>query len=878
MFPRRSIFLALAFVICGEFARAQTVINSTFLDRYPEGNYDRYSEPNNWSPAEVPNNSVGPQFNVTIGDLFPSGVTFDVDATVSNLTFSSQTGNHFDIRGKTFAVTGTTSIASPETNLLIWSNYDAPGPAKFDAGTLSTFSDHTLTGIYQIGTIYSTVPATLQFAGADIWTLNGSLWLEGPLATVVDQFGNDALRNLKRVGKGSILSFDDHEGGTNAPLFVEGLLGISQFNDTGTFTAAAGLTNFDPATRTLTGGSFSLYASTAPVELRFNAADIVNLASELFLVGATTKIADLAGNDGLRNFARILPAGTLTLTQRNLSVPASFQNDGSLTLNDRSIFSVNGALANFDPATRTFTGGKFILSQNSLLKFTNADIVHNASSITISGAGIIQDLNGADALRNFSDNLPSGEFVIENSTDFTASGAFANAGKIETAPRRVSFHQVLPQGRFLLPAGFNYTQTGGSTVNGGYLAADRVDIEGGSFSGGGMVKGDVTIKNAVISTTPSTLIQGNLTLQPDAHFRYSLSFGEPKQITGKVTLGGALEIDVPADRFLSSTTLLTVLKSATPLTGVFSNAPDGARIRTVDGKGSMTVSYGATTVTLFGYQPEPPPAQLLNLSSRAFLSAASNDPFGDRAVVIGGFIVSGVDAKEVVVRGLGPSLSQFGLSPVLADPVLELHAADGSLIASNDNWRQNEAAIQGAGLAPSDDREAALRTVLVPGTYTVVIREKTGQGGHGLVEIYDLTQNTTSKLANISTRGFTDADHLLIGGIIAGGSGPGTADVVVRALGPELRDFGISNAIDDPTLEVRDSNGAVVGVNDDCSAVYPDPITVSNLAPSAKAESAITSRSRPAATPRSSGQKRTMMVSRCSRFTICGGDAETRRA
>jgi hypothetical protein len=127
----------------------------------------------------------------------------------------------------------------------------------------------------------------------------------------------------------------------------------------------------------------------------------------------------------------------------------------------------------------------------------------------------------------------------------------------------------------------------------------------------------------------------------------------------------------------------------------------------------------------------------------------------------------------------------------------------------------------------------------LPGTYTVVIREKNGRGGHGLVEIYDLAQNATSKLANISTRGFTDADHLLIGGLIAGGAGPGTADVVVRALGPALRDFGISNAIDDPTLEVRDSNGAVVGSNDDWSAVYPDPITLSDLTPSNKAESAI---------------------------------------
>src|SRR5205823_12110573 len=91
---------------------------------------------------------------------------------------------------------------------------------------------------------------------------------------------------------------------------------------------------------------------------------------------------------------------------------------------------------------------------------------------------------------------------------------------------------------------------------------------------------------------------------------------------------------------------------------------------------------------------------------RAFMWAAKDDPSGVRAVIIGGFIVSGNAQKEIVLRALGPSLAQFGLSPVLLDPILELHGADGSLIASNDNWVENRAAITATGLAPTDDREA----------------------------------------------------------------------------------------------------------------------------------------------------------------------------
>jgi hypothetical protein len=340
------------------------------------------------------------------------------------------------------------------------------------------------------------------------------------------------------------------------------------------------------------------------------------------------------------------------------------------------------------------------------------------------------------------------------------------------------------------------------------------------------------------------VIQGNLTLQPDAHFRYTFDLNQPKEVTGKVTLAGTLEIDIPGNLFISSTTFLTVLQAApsqgvTSLTGVFSNAPNGSRIKTVDGKGSVLVTYTATAVAVFGYQAEPPPAQLVNISSRAFLSAASDDVFGDRAVVIGGFIVTGLNSKEVVVRGLGPSLAQFGLNPVLADPTLELRRANGTLIASNDNWRENEAAILSADLAPGDDRESALRATVGPGAYSVVIREKNGLAGHALVEIYDLTPDGSTKLGNISTRGFADASTVLIGGIIAGGSGQANADIVARALGPELRNYGISNALDDPTLEVRDTNGAIVGFNDDWSSTSSNPVVSNGLAPSDQRESAM---------------------------------------
>ena len=143
-------------------------------------------------------------------------------------------------------------------------------------------------------------------------------------------------------------------------------------------------------------------------------------------------------------------------------------------------------------------------------------------------------------------------------------------------------------------------------------------------------------------------------------------------------------------------------------------------------------------------------AQLLNISTRMRVQSGDN-------VLIGGFIVTGNEAKKVVLRAIGPSLTQVGVAGALADPVLELHAADGSLITSNDNWKETQQAeIEAAGFAPQDDLESAIIATLDPGAYTAIVRGQNGSSGVGLVEGYDLDQPADAQLANISTRGFVE--------------------------------------------------------------------------------------------------------------------------
>jgi hypothetical protein len=110
--------------------------------------------------------------------------------------------------------------------------------------------------------------------------------------------------------------------------------------------------------------------------------------------------------------------------------------------------------------------------------------------------------------------------------------------------------------------------------------------------------------------------------------------------------------------------------------------------------------------------------------------------------MIGGFIIGGDQPVNVVVRGIGPSLTNFGLSGALDDPVLEVHDRNGTLLAQDDNWRtsQEQTLIQ-TGLAPADDREAALILSLQPGAYTAIVRGKNDSVGVGLVEVFNLDAN-----------------------------------------------------------------------------------------------------------------------------------------
>lgn len=227
-----------------------------------------------------------------------------------------------------------------------------------------------------------------------------------------------------------------------------------------------------------------------------------------------------------------------------------------------------------------------------------------------------------------------------------------------------------------------------------------------------------------------------------------------------------------------------------------------------------------------------PPSQLTNISTRLHVLTGGN-------VLIAGVIITGSGNKKVLLRALGKTLENFGITDALQDPTIELHDGTGATIASNDNWKdtqQNE--ITATGKAPPNDLESAILHTFAPGPYTAIVRGKNGTTGTALVEAYDVDPLVNAHLSNISTRGFVGVDNgVMIGGFIVS---PGDSlNVVVRALGPTLTKFGLANALQDPTLSLRNANGTEIASNNNWKDSQQAVLQTAGLAPPDDRESAI---------------------------------------
>jgi hypothetical protein len=231
-----------------------------------------------------------------------------------------------------------------------------------------------------------------------------------------------------------------------------------------------------------------------------------------------------------------------------------------------------------------------------------------------------------------------------------------------------------------------------------------------------------------------------------------------------------------------------------------------------------------------------------NVSTRLPVGTGDN-------VLIEGFIVQGPagSTKKIMVRAIGPSLIPFGIADALANPTLEIHDSTNAIVATNDDWKTTQlgglitsdqaAAITASQVAPGNDLESAIIADLGPGSYTAVVRGFGNTTGTGVVDAYDLSSGSPARLANIATRGLIQpGDKLMIAGFIIQN---GSVRAVVRAIGPSLGAFGITNALPDTTLQLRDQDGNIVLENDDWQTTQKQELEDTGLQPTHDLEAAI---------------------------------------
>lgn len=219
-----------------------------------------------------------------------------------------------------------------------------------------------------------------------------------------------------------------------------------------------------------------------------------------------------------------------------------------------------------------------------------------------------------------------------------------------------------------------------------------------------------------------------------------------------------------------------------------------------------------------------PPSRLTNLSARAYGSTGNN-------VTIGGFVIRGGGSKRLLLRGVGPTLTKFGidLAEVMADPMIEIHDAldNNVVVTTNDNWGDNlnriditltAAELGASAIADGDVQSSAALLTLPPGVYSFIARDKADRSGVLLVEAYDADSATAdSSLINISSRAYCGVDNkVTIAGFVVSGNAP--KRLLLRAVGPSLAMFGLRPAelLHDPVIEIHDphSGNNVVATND----------------------------------------------------------------
>jgi hypothetical protein len=240
----------------------------------------------------------------------------------------------------------------------------------------------------------------------------------------------------------------------------------------------------------------------------------------------------------------------------------------------------------------------------------------------------------------------------------------------------------------------------------------------------------------------------------------------------------------------------------------------GTYVTTIQAANSSGTSTSTVTITI----APVPSSRIVNFSARALSGP------GSQALIMG-FVVSG-DNKNLLMRGVGPTLASYGIVNFLADPMLTLFAANGT-VSTNDDWGTNSsgqaqgplvaatAAGVGAFALPAGSKDSALLVTVNNGAHTTGLVRPNSTTGVALIEIYDTDGNSNpgSRLVNVSARmNVTSGEGVLIAGLMIAGNAPKT--VLIRGIGPALAAFGVTGVLADPVITVYSGSTQIASDDD----------------------------------------------------------------
>jgi hypothetical protein len=695
-------------------------------------------------------------------------------------------------------------------------------------------------------------PSSIFIASDTTLSGGGVIALLGNLSSVISNTGsNRTLTNTDNTLRGTgLIGYDSLSviNGANGIIQADVPGQVLYLNGSGTFTNNGLMRAQNGGTLILDGSSAGVFNNNATIRSE-NGSNVSIVFSKL--VGGTLDNTGSTGtitlNDGTLRDVTIAAGSTVTTGgNRSGYLENTLVNHGTLAPAPASIFvasdttlsgggiialaSLNSRISNAG-TNRTLTNGDNVLHGTGHIGYDSLSVINGA-------AGIIQaDVSGETLHLNGSGNFTNNGLMRASNGGilyFSGTGTITNSGG--------TLH-VLPTS--IIKGDGGIIQTAGTIdLDGGNMNFPLgIDLNGGQLIGNGTFTGPIRNNGGIVGPGHSPgkiMVNGDYTQGGTGTLNIEIGGAaagtgyDQLQVSGTAALGGTLNLGL-INGFLPSVGDVFAFILPSAFTGAFST------INTTGFTGQVNYSASAITITVLsvgGGTPTPTPtpgatpSRLLNIATRMRVQTGEN-------VLIGGFIINGTDSKNVIIRGIGPSLSSF-FSGVLANPTLELFQGN-TLLQSNNDWKDTQRVeIEATGLQPGNDSESAIVRTLLPGSYTAIVRGFGDTTGIGVVEAYDLNQTANSKFANIATRGFVDAgDNVMIGGLIIGPASGSTAKVVVRAIGPSLTAFGIAGALQDPTVDLKDANGTTLLSNNDWQQGQAAEIQQLGLAPGDIRESAL---------------------------------------